>query len=70
MNRALVRRTLPFPLPRRGGGGQGEGEREEALARIAAQFPLTPALSPSKGERENRRPPVRQTSAVVFFEES
>jgi GNAT superfamily N-acetyltransferase len=41
-----------FPLPRGGGEGQGEGERAHLRARVATEFPLTPALSPSEGERE------------------
>ena len=48
-----------FPLPRGGGEGQGEGERAEKAKhptpntehRILSE-PLTPALSPSEGERE------------------
>ena len=43
-----------FPLPFGRGEGQGEGSREKPLTGRA--FPLTPALSPSAGERENRRP--------------
>ena len=31
------------------------------------QFPLTPALSPSEGERENRRQSLRKTGAIGKF---
>src|SRR5947209_17532151 len=48
-----------FPLPRRGGEGQGEGaetRNEHPTLNIelsTSNGRLTPALSPSEGEREN-----------------
>ena len=42
-----------FPLPFGRGEGQGEGIHENMP--IDRSFPLTPALSPSAGERENRK---------------
>ena len=47
----------PFPLPRGGGEGQGEGERAERIEHPTSNEPLTPALSPSEGEREKRSQP-------------
>ena len=41
-----------FPLPFGRGEGQGEGSHENMPT--GRSFPLTPALSPSAGERENR----------------
>ena len=41
-----------FPLPFGRGEGQGEGIHESE--KTGRNFPLTPALSPSEGERENR----------------
>ena len=41
-----------FPLPFGRGEGQGEGANENTPP--GSTFPLTPALSPSAGERENR----------------
>ena len=43
-----------FPLLFGRGGGQGEGLRENPLTEQV--FPLTPTLSPSAGEREDRSP--------------
>ena len=45
-----------FPLPRGGGEGQGEGERGPIGGRATNEVPLTPALSPSAGEREKHSP--------------
>ena len=41
-----------FPLPFGRGEGQGEGTNENTPT--GSTFPLSPALSPSAGERENR----------------
>ena len=49
---------IGFPLPFGRGEGQGEGIDENTPT--GCSFPLTPALSPSAGERENR------TTASVF----
>ena len=49
----LLREGRLFPIPRRGGEGQGEGDRMDRHAPTAPDCPLTPALSPSEGEREN-----------------
>ncbi len=46
-----------FPLPFGRGEGQGEGSGENSLTGEA--FPLTPTLSPSAGEREQRSPVSR-----------
>ena len=46
------RRTQWFPSPLRKGRGQGEGSHENMPT--GRSFPLTPTLSPSAGERENR----------------
>ena len=47
-----------FPLPF--GRGEGQGEGIHANMPTGRSFPLTPAFSPSAGERENR------TTATVF----
>ncbi len=54
-----------FPLPRRGGEGQGKGARVNAHAGFANALPLTPALSPSEGERENRRQSVHKRALCL-----
>ena len=43
---------IEFPLPFGRGEGQGEGIHESE--KTGRNFPLTPAVSPSEGERENR----------------
>ena len=53
------------PLPRRGGEGQGEGGRANVRARIVDEFPLTPALSPSEGERENCPQPAGESRVLA-----
>ena len=49
---------IGFPLPFGRGEGQGEGIHENTPT--GSRFPLTPALSPSAGERMNR------TTATLF----
>ena len=55
--------TGGFPLPFGRGEGQGEGfavTSNRAIADDENLGPLTPALSPSKGERENPAPSLFQ----------
>ena len=49
---------IGFPLPFGRGEGQGEGIHENE--KTGRSFPLTPALSPSTGERVNR-------TTITFF---
>jgi type II secretory pathway pseudopilin PulG len=58
---------FPFPFGR--GEGQGEGFaaiRTSAVAPGQSLCPLTPALSPSEGERENPAPSMLQSGSSAF----
>ena len=54
-----------FPLPFRRGEGQGEGTIVCAEGAHLHQSPLTPALSPSAGEREKQRAPVGHSAFTL-----
>ena len=45
-----ARKVFPIPF----GRGEGQGEGIDGNMPIGRSFPLTPALCPAAGERENR----------------